>query len=122
MKKTPLATVKDRFESKEKLVAAVQALATPELWLDRVSDLKGIARVSNAKLVRMHDKLAFAKSQFGTRSSLIDSIAELAQRTKDAGYKAGLAAYPLPRLLDVHAAMAKKAKQAKAALVAAAAK
>jgi hypothetical protein len=33
MKKTPVSLVKERFESKEKLVAAVQKLATQDLWI-----------------------------------------------------------------------------------------
>jgi hypothetical protein len=112
MKKTPVSLVKERFESKEKLVAAVQKLATQDLWLDRVSSVKGLGRVSNAKLVRLHDALTDAKSRFGSRDKLVSSIVELKKRVKDKGFASKLAAYPLPQLLDLHAAAERESKRA----------
>ena len=111
MKKTPLANVKERFESKEKLVAAVQALTTSDLWIDKLG-AKGLSRVSNAKLLKLHDKLADAKARFKSRESLVDAILELAKHPKDSARRSALAAYPLPRLLDLHAALTKKSKRA----------
>jgi len=115
MKKTPVSQVKERFESKEKLVAAVQKLATADLWSDRVNSAKGLGRVSNAKLVRLHDTLTDAKKRFGSRDKLIGSIVELNKRVKDKGFAAKLAAYPLPQLLDLHAAATRASKRAEAA-------
>jgi hypothetical protein len=112
MKKTPVSQVKERFESKEKLVAAVQKLATQDLWLDRVSSAKGLGRVSNAKLVRLHDNLTDAKKRFGSRDKLVNSIVELKKRVKDKGFASKLAAYPLPQLLDLHAAATRETKRA----------
>jgi hypothetical protein len=114
MKKTPVSLVKERFESKEKLVAAVQKLATADLWLDRVSSGKGLGRVSNAKLVRLHDNLTDAKKRFGSRDKLVSSIVELKKRNKDKGFASKLAGYPLPQLLDLHAAAARESKRAEA--------
>ena len=111
MKKTPVSLVKERFESKEKLVAAVQKLATQDLWLDRVSSVKGLGRVSNAKLVRLHDTLTDAKKRFGSRGKLVASIVELKKRVKDKGFAAKLEAYPLPQLLDLHAAAERASKR-----------
>jgi hypothetical protein len=111
MKKTPVSLVKERFESKEKLVAAVQKLATQDLWLDRVSSVKGLGRVSNAKLVRLHDTLTDAKKRFGSRGKLVASIVELKKRVKDKGFAAKLDAYPLPQLLDLHAAAERASKR-----------
>ena len=122
MKKTPVSQVKERFESKEKLVAAVQKLASTELWLDRVSSAKGLERVSNAKLVRLHDTLTDAKKRFGTRDKLISSIVELNQRVKDKGFASKLANYPLPQLLDLHAAAERTKKRAAASAKSAPAK
>lgn len=110
MKKPPLRLVKDSFQSKEKLVEAVQKLATPDLWIDRVNSEKGLARVANGKLVRLHAILSDAKQRFGSRDKLIAAILELEKRTKDAGYKARLEHYPLPRLLDAHHVADRKAK------------
>lgn len=115
MKKTPVTLVKERFESKEKLVAAVQKLATKDLWLDRVSTGKGLGRVSNAKLVRLHDALSDAQKRFGSRDKLVNSIVELSKRVKDKGYAAKVASYPLPQLLDLHASVSKSSKRAEAA-------
>lgn len=115
MKKTPLATVKDRFESKEKLVAAVQELATDELWLDRVNEAKGLARVSNAKLLRLHQALKETKERFGTRAKLVETILTLDKRVKDEGYKARLESFPLPRLIDMQQSADRRAKKVAAA-------
>ena len=115
MKKTPVSQVKERFESKEKLVAAVQKLATADLWSDRVNSVKGLGRVSNAKLVRLHDTLTDAKKRFGSRDKLISSIVELNKRVKDKGFASKLEGYPLPQLLDLHAAATRASKRAEVA-------
>jgi len=114
---TPLNTVKDRFESKEKLVAAVEKLMTDDLWVPRLSSdrggNKGVSQISNAKLLRLHDALTAAKEQFGTRAKLIDAILELENRSKDAGYRTRLEAYPVPRLLDLHRSSQRRAAKSK---------
>ena len=115
--KSPLATVKDKFTDKQKLVEAVKALATEELWLtrtsaDRGSD-RGLEHVSNAKLLRLHAVLSEVKEKFGTRAKLVDAILEVENRTKDAGYKKRREAYPVPRLHDLYKS-AKKRSAAKA--------
>jgi hypothetical protein len=115
MSKSPFASVKERFESKEKLVAAVEKLATKDLWVDRVSSGKGLAKVSNAKLLRLHTLLTEAKESFGTRDKLVSSIVELAKRTKDKGYADRLGEYPLPRLLDLHRTLSRSSKRAASA-------
>jgi len=113
MKKSPLASVKARFESKEKLVAAVQALISSDLWLDRLNDVKGLARVSNAKLLRLHALLSDARERFGTREKLVASLLQLMNRAKDEGMKARLEATPLPKLLDLHRVLTRKSAAAK---------
>ena len=115
----PLGKVKGQFEDKAKLVSAVQALATPALWLDRVSTDKGLAKISNTKLLRLHAVLSRAKQEFGSRDKLIGAVLSLGKRTGDEGYKARLSGYPLPRLLDLYDSLnkssASKAKAPKAA-------
>lgn len=112
MNKTPLMLVKERFETKAKLVEAVGALATEELWLDRVNSVKGLAKVSNEKLLRLHAVLTTVKEKFGTRAKLIAATLELEKREKDAGYKSRLEGYATPRLLDLHGSLSRSAKRA----------
>ncbi len=114
MKKSPVTVVKERFQSKDKLVEAVQKLATADLWLDRVSAGKGLAKVSNQKLLRLHDVLTDAKQRFGSRDKLISAILELKKRTKDAGYTASLKNFALPQLLDLHQSVERQGKRAAA--------
>jgi hypothetical protein len=114
MKKSPVTVVRERFQSKEKLVEAVQKLASADLWVDRVSGGKGLAKVSNQKLLRLHDVLSDAKQRFGSRDKLISAILELKKRTKDAGYTARIKNYPLPQLLDLHQSSERQGKRAAA--------
>ena len=119
MKTSPLQAVKERFGDKAKLVSAVQALATDDLWLSRVNEVKGLARVSNSKLLRLHDTLSRVKKDFGTRGKLIDSILTLGKRQKDTGLKARLEGLPTPRLVDLQTSAARRAKVAEKAKAAA---
>jgi hypothetical protein len=122
MKKSPVAVVKERFESKDKLVEAVQKLATADLWIDRVSSAKGLSKVSNQKLVKLHTALTDAQKRFGSRDKLISAILELKKRTKDAAYGTSLKNAPLPQLLDLHTSAERASKRAAAKAKAAPAK
>ena len=115
MASTPLSITKDKFGSKEKLVEAVKKLATDALWIDRLNEAKGLMRVSNAKLLRLHAALEDAKKRFGTRDKLVAAICTLENRSKDEGYKTRLGGYPLPRLIDLHNVAEKRSKRAAAA-------
>ena len=111
--KSPLATVKDKFGDKTKLVEAVKALATEELWLGRTSadrgNDRGLEHVSNAKLLRLHAVLSVVKDKFGTRAKLIDEVLGAQNRSKDAGLRKRLEAYPVPRLFDLYKSVTKHA-------------
>jgi hypothetical protein len=109
MSKSPAAIVKHQFGDKAKLVAALGPLTSEDLWVDRVNDKKGLARVSNAKLLRLFGVLSAVKEKFGTRAKLVDTICEIEKRTKDEGYKRRLLAYPVPRLYDAYRSAAKRA-------------
>src|SRR6476646_1817273 len=102
MSKNPVAQVKEQFGDKAKLVAAVEKLTGEDLWVNRTNATKGLAHVSNAKLLRLHSIFTTVKEKFGSRDKLIDAICELEKRTKDAGYKSRIAAYPVPRLWDMY--------------------
>jgi len=110
MKTPPIKAVKDRFGDKEKLVAAVKSLATEELWLDRVSAVKGLEKISNAKLLRLHEILTRVKKEFGSRGKLVEAILALLKRGKDAGLRSKLEASPTPQLVDLHDAATRRAK------------
>ncbi len=109
MKASPLAQVKDRFGSKDKLVEAVKDLATDELWIDRVDEDKGLERVSNKKLLHLHTVLTDVKEQFGSRTKLIDAICDAEKRAKDEGYRDRLSRWSTPRLYDWYKAAKKRA-------------
>lgn len=106
---SPLATLKDKFGDKAKLVAELEKLTKDEdLWVNRVNKNKGLAHVSNAKLLKLSATFAAVKEKFGTRAKMIDAILEIEKR-KDEGFKTRLSAYPVPRLWDMYKAAAKRA-------------
>ena len=108
--KTPFSAIKEKFENKAKLVAELEKLTTDEdLWVSRLNANKGLAHVSNAKLLKLHATFAAVKEKFGTRAKMIDAIVEFEKRAKDDGYKARLLAYPVPRLWDMYRSAAKRA-------------
>ncbi len=121
--KSPLAIVKEKFGDKDKLVEAVKAFMSEDLWVKRTSEDRGKSRgieyVSNAKLLRLHATFSEVKEKFGTRDKLIDALLELEKRTKDAGYKQRLSAWPVPRLYDTYRSTAKRHGAASAASAAA---
>jgi hypothetical protein len=110
MKTSPLQAVKERFGDKDKLVAAVKALATEDLWLPIVNEVKGLERVSNAKLIHLHDTLSRVKKEFGSRGKLIESILSLGKRQKDSGLKGHLERLSTPQLVDMHTSAHRRSK------------
>jgi len=107
--KSPLATLKDKFGDKAKLVAELEKLTKDDdLWVARVNKNKGLAHVSNAKLLKLSTTFAAVKEKFGTRAKLIDAICEIKKRAKDEGYKARLGAFPVPRLWDMYKSASKR--------------
>ncbi len=120
--KSPLAIVKEKFGDKSKLVEAVKAFGTEELWLGRTSadngggEGRGLQHVSNAKLVRLHTVFTAVKEKFGTRAKLIEEILSAQKRSKDGDLKKKLETYPVPRLFDLYKSVSKAAKAAEAKL------
>ncbi len=113
--KSPISAVKETFGDKAKLVAELEKFTKDEdLWVSRLNSNKGLAHVSNAKLLRLHRTFTAVKEKFGSRAKLIDAIAEIEKRTKDDGYKARLGAYPVPRLWDMYQSVSKRSAAAAA--------
>jgi hypothetical protein len=107
--KSPLSAIKEKFENKAKLVAELEKITKDgDLWVSRLNEKKGLAHVSNAKLLKLHATFAAVKEKFGTRAKLIDAIAEIEKRAKDEGYKSRLGHYPVPRLWDMYRSASKR--------------
>ena len=105
MSNSPLAIVKERFgddpkKAKAKLVAAVKKAAGKDLWVDRLNEAKGLAHVSNKKLLHLEQVLEKVAKEVGSRDKLIGEIAKLSGRAKDDDYKARLAEESTPTLWD----------------------
>lgn len=113
--KSPFAQVQEKFGDKKKLVEAVEKFTGEELWVGRTSKSKGLAHVSNAKLLRLHQTFSQVKDKFGTRFKLIDAIVLLENRTKDEGFRNHLLAFPVPRLWDLYKAADKRKGSSKPA-------
>jgi hypothetical protein len=119
MAKTPLTLMKEAFGDKAKLVLALEKLTGEELWLARTNKSKGLAHVSNAKLLRLHATFTEVKEKFGTREKLVGALLELEKRSKDTGLRQKLSEWPVPRLFDAYKSALKRsnapAAKAKAA-------
>ena len=105
MSNSPLSIMKERFgddpkKAKEKLVAAVKKAAGKDLWLDRVNEAKGLAHVSNKKLLHLEHVFQEVAKEVGSRDKLIGEIAKLGGRAKDEDYKERLAEESTPTLWD----------------------
>jgi hypothetical protein len=111
--KTPLLIMKEKFGEKSKLVEALEKLTGDALWVSRTNKDKGLAHVSNAKLLRLHATFTAVKEKFGTRDKLIDAILEVEKRSKDAGLRQKLAEWPVPRLFDAYKSASKRHAPAK---------
>src|ERR1700689_2438785 len=107
--KTPLTLVKEKFGDKAKLVEALEKVTGEDLWVARTNKNKGLAHVSNAKLLRLHATFSEVKEKFGTREKLIDAVLELQRRSKDTGLRQKLSAWPVPRLYDAFKSATKRA-------------
>jgi hypothetical protein len=106
--KAPHAAVKEKFGDKAKLVAALEKLTGADLWVSRTNKEKGLAYVSNSKLLRLHATFTEVKEKFGTREKLIDAILQLENRGKDTGLRQKLSEWPVPRLFDAYKAATKR--------------
>ncbi|MBL8603888.1 MAG: hypothetical protein JNK72_18320 [Myxococcales bacterium] len=111
---TPLMQAKSLAGSKKDLVEKVKALATEAYWVDRTGE-RGLAGLSNAKLLRLHTVLTTVAKRFASRAALIEAVATAQGHGKDGDYKKSLEKHPLPRLWDALQSAERRAKKAKKA-------
>ncbi len=107
--KSPLTLVKEKFGDKEKLVAAVEKFTSDDLWVARTNKDKGLAHVSNAKLLRLHALFTEVKEKFGTREKLVEAVLDAQKRSKDTGLRQKLSGWPVPRLYDAYRSATRRA-------------
>jgi hypothetical protein len=115
MAKSPFQQVKDRFGSKEALVKELKALVEKsDLFIKKFNESKGLERVSNLKLLRLHRIAQEVQEKFGTREKLVATLIELEGRVKDADYRKRFEHFTIGRLLDAYKAAQKRVKNAAA--------
>lgn len=110
-KKTPLQIVKEKYESKDKLVEKVAGLIDN---LDGESDeehKKRLKYASNAKLLHLV-ALAEKVEALGGREGMVAKILELKGQTKDHEFADSLKKLSLGRLVDMTQSLQRAAKKA----------
>ena len=109
MKKTPLQEVKEKFGSKENLIQELKKIFDKgDLFEDRLNLDKGLSRVANAKLLKLHKVAQEVKDRFTTRANLVDDLLKSMGRIKDEGLRSRFEKWGLPRLWDFYQATAKR--------------
>ena len=100
---TPSVKVKDQFGSKENLLKEVKKLfEKTDFFPDRLNPEKGLERVSNRKLLRLHAMATELKDKFGSRKSMIEEYVKLAGQANVAAMKEKLAEMTLGKLVDLY--------------------
>ena len=110
-KKSPLQIVKEKYGSKEQLVAAAAAVLSPlagESAEDFGKRLKFVANAKLLHLVQVADKV----KALGGREALISKVAELRGHAKDKDFVAKLGTATLSMLVDLYTSLSKGKKKA----------
>lgn len=115
VKTSPLEQVKAKFESKEKLVEEVRQLASGDWWVDKANQAKGLACVSNRKLIALHKTLGEARNAFSSRQDLAAAVAAAEGHGTDKDYRTALESLSAPALWSRYIAAKRRAKRAAAA-------
>jgi hypothetical protein len=111
MKKSPLVEIKERFGSKEDLVKEIKKLFDKGSLFEGQRHLnpdKGLGRVSNAKLLKLHKVATEVTERFTTRDKLVEDLLKTLGRTKDEGLKERFDKWGLPRLWDYYQSVTKR--------------
>lgn len=98
---TPLHTVKEKFGSKEQLVGQLVGLVQKSDE-ETDSDLnERLMRVSNRKLLVLHERETALKEKFGDRTKLVSALVLKQAGRADADLTAKLTQYSTGRLLSM---------------------
>lgn len=108
---TPLAEMKRRFGSKDKLVdSLVKQLDSDDE--DDAALKQRLLAASNKKLLRIADVLEEVNSSYGGKEKLITTLSEANGKAKDSDYMEKLGTYSHAQLLDmVRAATRRNARK-----------
>ncbi len=112
MKKTPLQVVKERFGSKEALAKELAPMLTRREGESVAELTERLSTVSNKKLLHLFDVETRMRERFGSREKLVDEICRLTfvGRKVDQDYRNKLLTFSTAKLMDRHAALAKKSR------------
>ena len=67
-----------------------------------VGELKQrLMTVSNKKLIRLANALHLMAEKYGGKDQLVEAVCQARGKSRDTDYKAKLASYSVPRLLDM---------------------
>lgn len=110
--KSPVVQVKDKFGSKENLIKEVKKLFDKtDLFSDHLSADKGLERVSNRKLLRLHALASEVKEKFGNRKKLLDQYLKVVGKENIKTMPEKLSTLTLGRLLDIYRRAEKQSRK-----------
>ena len=98
---TPLHTVTEKFGSKEKLISELVGLVQKNEDESESELSARLMRVSNRKLLVLHERESTLKARFGSRDKLISALVEKKLGRADADLQTKLADYSTGRLLSM---------------------
>ncbi len=111
--KSPMAQVKEKFETKEKLVDDIISLLKPPKG-EREEMRERLGVQSNSNLLKLHSTASQISEKFGTKDVLVEKIIEFMGHPKDEDRKERLLQYGPGRLMDMYKRWEKKAESARA--------
>lgn len=104
MKKTPLQSIKERFQSKEKLVDALLGVLERRGGVSKEDLRRKLLAQSNSKLLVLHRREELIRERFGSRAKMIDSLIEAGKKKpakEDKDWRRRLESLSSGQLLDL---------------------
>jgi len=108
-KQSPLHIVKEKFGSKEKLIASLTSVLRLDEGESKEDLAKRLKHVANGKLLHLANMAEEVKA-LGGRDAIVTKISELKGQAKDSDFVAKLNTYSNGRLSDLHKSLSRKAK------------